>query len=436
MNSPRILGVFVLAGAAFAAALPSAQAPARPAGQPSYTGPGSCAASSCHGSVRPVAGSPVPQTEYTTWMTQDRHAKAMDVLNNPVSLRMARLLGIPRADSAPRCLGCHSIDVPDTQRARSFAAEGVSCEACHGPASAWLGPHTTRGWSHAQSVAAGMIDTKNIVTRTENCASCHIGTARNVVDHEMIAAGHPDLVFDLEAFSAAMPRHWPDATPDDPWRSVRTWSVGQIVQLREGLDRLARNAGTPSGEYAERDCFSCHHSLTRAEDSWRQEAGYAGRRPGDLAWNHARIAVARLIAEAIDSAAASQINAAVGQLQEAASTRPVRAEDLAFKSAAIRQTLDSLAQRASAAPIDAAAVTRLIRAIAGDADRIAGYGERSAEQAAMSLEVLVTAAAKNGSADPRPARAALDRLLQLLENPSAYDPRRFSAAMKQVAGLF
>ena len=32
-----------------------------------YIGPGSCAATSCHGSVRPVAGSRILQTEYSTW---------------------------------------------------------------------------------------------------------------------------------------------------------------------------------------------------------------------------------------------------------------------------------------------------------------------------------------------------------------------------------
>ena len=34
-------------------------------------------------------------------------------------------------------------------------------------------------------------------------------------------------------------------------------------------------------EYAELDCFACHHSLTRAEDSWCQAHGYENRaRPG------------------------------------------------------------------------------------------------------------------------------------------------------------
>src|SRR5581483_4147171 len=212
---PFVIGCGLVA--LFVPVAASAQPPSSSRG--SYTGPGSCAAASCHGSVRPVAGSRIRQTEYNTWIVQDKHAKATEVLSNPVSLRMGRLLGIGRPDSAAKCLACHALNVPESDRAKSFAAEGVSCEACHGPASGWLGAHTTRNWTHEQSLALGMYDTKDVVRRTERCASCHIGSADKAVDHEMIAAGHPDLVFDLEAFSAAMPKHWQEP-PSEPWRRV------------------------------------------------------------------------------------------------------------------------------------------------------------------------------------------------------------------------
>jgi hypothetical protein len=414
-----------------------AQTPSRAPAGGSYTGPGSCAASSCHGSVRPVAGSRIAQTEYGTWVTQDRHAKAMDALATPLAQQMARLLDLPRPETAARCLACHSVVAPEASRARTFTAEGVSCEACHGPASGWLGPHTTRGWTHAQSVAAGMFDTKDLVRRTEKCASCHVGTGDAAVDHELIAAGHPDLVFDLEAFSGAMPRHWPDATPQDPWQSVRAWSVGQMVVLREGLDRLARATATASGsDFAELDCFACHHALTRPESSWRQAQGYAGRRPGSAPWNHARVAIARLLARALDPAQADQLDASIAQIDTLVSTRPTRAGDLSQTISSIRPSLDALAQRASTAPIDAAFTRRMIDAIVGDATRVAAAGERSAEQAAMSLEVLIGAyAGQISGVDAKKARAALDHLLQQLENPSAYDPRRFALALEQVTRL-
>jgi len=417
---------------------PAAQAPSP---SPSYTGPGSCAASSCHGSVRPVAGSRILQTEYTTWVVQDKHAKATAVLTNNVSQRMAKILGLPRADTAPKCLACHAIDVPEAQRARSYAAEGVSCEACHGPASAWLGPHTTRGWTHARSVELGMFDTKDVVKRAEKCASCHIGTADKWVDHEMIAAGHPDLVFDLEAFSAAMPRHWQSAAAADPWQNVRSWSVGQIVQLREGLDRAGRRAASPADrawpEYAELDCFSCHHSLTRPEDSWRQDLGYADRRPGNVPWNPARFTVARHVARTADASVADKLEAEIRQLAAELSKLQGDRTRISGSATAIRGTLDALARRLASAPADRASTVRYARAIVDDADAISNAGERSAEQAAMSLETLLGALTQNagGGVDAAAARAALDRLFQQLENPSGYDPRRFAPQLRRAGDV-
>ena len=399
----------------------------------SYTGPGSCAASSCHGSVRPVAGSRILQTEYTIWVVQDKHARATEVLNNPVSLRMAKLLGIGRPDSEQKCLTCHALDAPAQQRAKSYTAEGVSCEACHGPASGWLGPHTTRGWTHAQSVAAGMHDTKDLMQRTEKCASCHIGSAGKSVDHEMIAAGHPDLVFDLEAFSAAMPRHW---RSDDVWQNVRAWGVGQIVQLREGLERLSQRSKDGAWpEYSELDCFSCHHSLTRPEDSWRQELGYRDRRPGNPPWNHARYAVARTIVRVNDPEASKALDSQLQNLAAEVSKLQADRARIAASVAALQGSLQVAAQRLASAPVDRARTIQYARAIAEDAERISNGGERSAEQAAMSLETLVGTLSQNKEVDPAAARAALDRLFQQLENPSGYDPRRFEPLLRRITDL-
>src|SRR5215475_10847909 len=113
----------VTAPLALMMALCAAPAIAQPAPRSSYTGPGSCAASSCHGNVRPLATSRIRQTEYNTWIVQDKHARATEVLSNAVSLRMARILGLPRPDTAPKCLRCHALNVPEADRAKSFAAE-------------------------------------------------------------------------------------------------------------------------------------------------------------------------------------------------------------------------------------------------------------------------------------------------------------------------
>src|ERR1700757_2003306 len=129
---------------------------AKPAAEPmKYIGPGPCAATACHGSVKPVAESRIFQNEYTTWILKDKHARAYQALTGEVGERMARILKLgTKAEESPKCLACHALYTTPEQRGRAFAiSEGVSCENCHGPASAWLGPHTTREQTHEKSVA-------------------------------------------------------------------------------------------------------------------------------------------------------------------------------------------------------------------------------------------------------------------------------------------
>src|ERR1043165_5306616 len=94
---------------------PVGQRPAGPVGQ--YVGPGGCAASSCHGSVRPKTDTDINQDEYSIWILKDRHATAYDVLSNPVSMRIGRILKIARPNQEARCLACHSLDPPPALRA-------------------------------------------------------------------------------------------------------------------------------------------------------------------------------------------------------------------------------------------------------------------------------------------------------------------------------
>src|SRR5208282_838726 len=54
-----------------------------------YSGPGSCSATSCHGSIRPREDSRILQTEYSTWVVKDKHSRAYLALTGQVGERMA-----------------------------------------------------------------------------------------------------------------------------------------------------------------------------------------------------------------------------------------------------------------------------------------------------------------------------------------------------------
>jgi hypothetical protein len=401
-----------------------------------YNGPGGCAASSCHGSVQPKTTTHIFQNEYTIWIAQDKHARAFGVLNNKDSERIGKILNIGPPGKASRCLACHALYVPVEQQAQTFElADGVSCENCHGPASGWLGPHTTKDWPHEKSVQLGMYDTRNLEKRSLKCLSCHLGTAEKSVDHEMIAAGHPDLTFELGLFTFVMPPHWKMPEQGNAWRQVQAWGVGQAVQLRESLSRLARRASGPAWpEYAELDCFACHHSLTRPEDSWRQERGYPARRPGNPPWNESRVVVFRDLVEEINPNASRQLNDEVTQLASLMNQMNGNREQIATSAARASVFADQLVKQVDGQGYDSALTLRLLRRVASDGSAISNEGERSAEQAAMTLDSLFRAYnqnAKPGNANE--LRTVIDGLFALLQDPSAYSAPRFAAQMQRVS---
>jgi Cytochrome c554 and c-prime len=404
-----------------------------------YLGPGSCAASACHGGIQPRDTTKVLQNEYSTWIVQDRHSRAYNVLLQPTAQRMGQILNIGAPEKSQKCLVCHALSVPAAQIGRQFdISEGVSCENCHGPSSKWLGPHVQANARHADMVRLGLVDNKDLIVRATKCLTCHLGAPGMQVDHEMLAAGHPDLTFELDSFSSIEPPHWTERAADerqpiaDPLFGVRIWSVGQVVQLRESMLRVARDARGPVWpEYTEMDCFTCHHSLTKAEDSWRQAAGYPGRRPGNPPYNMARYTVFQHFARSIDPSGATELEKDVSQVYALASDLQPDRTHLAAAADAAASAAATLEGRVKNAPYDRARTDSLMRDIASDGDAIAFQGERSAEQATMALDSLYLA--ETGQSVQNPAiRAAIDGMYKLLDNPSAYNAPAFAAQMKKV----
>jgi hypothetical protein len=418
-----------------------------------YIGPGSCAATSCHGSVRPVAGSRILQNEYSTWIIKDKHSRAYQALTGEIGERMARILKLgSNAEESPKCLVCHSLYATPAQLGRAFdVAEGVSCENCHGPASAWLGSHALRDATHEKSVALGMVDTRNVIHRTEKCLECHLGSRYKFVDHEMIAAGHPDLFFELDSFSAVEPRHWKTpresssgkAAEDGAWTGVRDLSVGQAVQLRASLERLAWRARgerydkkDPWPEYSELSCFACHHALAPAKESWRQAHAYPGSRPGDPAWNRSRYVVFRSLAKQADPGAAQELDRQLGSIAaQMGSLAPDRAlvASIATSAAPVAQRL---AERLAAMAYDQSLALRILQQITNDSENISLADERAAEQATMAIDSLYIAYSREAKpSNVAEVRTAINGLFQQLENPSAYNADQFSSALRRIHGL-
>ncbi len=324
MNRAR-WGAFLMAGVGLAALSrgqdPAAMPPALPVASPApasaigdYRGAGSCSATACHGSIRPSAAmlSPVLRNEHTTWLSDDAHARAYSVLFNQRSEGIARSLASPAAPYKPahldeRCLACHATPRPTAvlNQTHWMDGDGVGCEACHGASGRWLGAHTAEGWrelSPERKAELGMANVTELPARARQCAGCHVGDHEQSggipvrdVNHDLIAAGHPRLNFELSAFLANMPTHWVEkginggATAGGNLRptgemaadfSARAWALGELATAEAALRLLkaraekAKTHAAPWPEFTESGCFSCHHDLR--DQAWRRLPRPAG----------------------------------------------------------------------------------------------------------------------------------------------------------------
>lgn len=204
-----------------------------------FIGAVGCRSSSCHG------GAGEKRSQYIAWSRQDFHSRAFSILTNARSARIAESIGLTDAGANARCTVCHSPFQSVAQERLAPTAhpdEGVSCENCHGAAGPWLRGHTRPDWTYATRVSAGMRDLRNLYVRANACVACHQN-----VDVDLIKAGHPTLVFELDSQSINEPKHWKD---EDPWSGARAWLIGQAVALREAGWR-SRNDSKPAPDMLE-----------------------------------------------------------------------------------------------------------------------------------------------------------------------------------------
>ena len=412
----------------------SAQQPNSPTARPltpdpaqpgRFIGVGSCVNSGCHGSTEPLDATSVLQNEFYTWLNQDRHAGAYNVLLNERSARIARNMRLKKkAWEEKVCLDCHTTNVPVAQIAGAVDVEdGIQCEVCHGPASGWRAEHTEEGWTHEQSVARGMIDLRDLRVRAHTCHRCHLGNAEKEVDHELIEAGHPVLAFELDNFTESMPPHW---TPGRDTHGVRAWSVGQAMKFRDSLRNLARHArGEEWPEFSEMSCYNCHHDLTGSE--WRQERGWPDR-AGLPAWSPQHWAMLRLLIGRVSSQSRDELDPIVRQIARGVS-RMNDPAGVAANADRARAIAEALIPKIDALRWNDADVRSFMNAIAAETPP----DVHTAEQSALALQSLSSALTRR---DPRLLRSAMvrsiDALFDEVKDRDAYDPARFAEKLSAV----
>ncbi|MDZ7371504.1 MAG: cytochrome c family protein [candidate division KSB1 bacterium] len=110
--------------------------------------------------------------QYGKWLASP-HAKAFETLKSDKSKEVAKKLGIADPLKADQCLICHVTGhaSPASARAEGFdaTAEGVGCEACHGPGSLY------KSMSVMRALREGRQDPKQVAFENgkESCLRCH-----------------------------------------------------------------------------------------------------------------------------------------------------------------------------------------------------------------------------------------------------------------------
>ena len=319
----------------------------------SYSGATSCASASCHGGNDPSKRG----SEYTTWIEHDPHSRAYNALLNEVSQKISRKLvsfrngkHIPAHEDA-LCLKCHSLPVEQPSEPSIFTRQGVSCESCHGPAESWRTTHyqpSFFGSSHAEKAEQGMYPTKDLAFRVTMCASCHVGDGSREVNHDLIAAGHPRLMFEYSSYHhhPKYRPHWKETAYGSDFEA-RAWAIGQVAVARSAVDLLRTRAErsqtkeAPWPELTEYSCYACHKDLNPNRDSWRQ-LSLSDRPVGALPWGTRTIPVLPALAEhgADLSNGQKQLLTELRRLHEMMELQPADAKQIAAQSRAALAELD------------------------------------------------------------------------------------------------
>jgi hypothetical protein len=413
-----------------------------------YEGVATCAGSTCHGRAE-GNGAVVRQDEISTWQNpasqSGAHSRAYAVLAGRRGQQIADSLGLGPATQAADCLGCHATFAPKGQRGPRFLlADGVSCESCHGPAENWLASHYARPATHASNVANGLIPLDQPQARANNCLDCHYGSKNRgqFVTHEMMAAGHPRVSFELDLFSALQQHHDEDAdyrARKGSMNSVRFWAVGQAEAVRRSTALFTDPEYGMEGAFPQfyfYDCHSCHRTITDA-DKRKLSFETNPARPipfGNPPFNDENIIMLSAVAKALVPGEAE------GFLEASRGFHAAMGKGTADQARAAARTLSAKAGTLSSALSQRAYVDadafRVIDMIAGrtTAERFTDYS--GSVQAVMAIDTLLNSLVREGRVTVAAAagiRSSINQAYQAVEEPNAYRPGEFRTALASAA---
>jgi len=189
------------------------------------------------------------------------------------------------------------------QRGERFkASDGVSCEACHGPAEKWIASHVAPGGDPRGERGQRLYPTSDPVALARLCLSCHFGNKDKFVTHRIMGAGHPRISFELEPSLQTQPAALRRSTRTG--RGARAGGTAcacgpsaRRSRHMESLDVvLDRSAAPTTGCFRSSSSSDCH-CLPPPDVGDALEAA-VGTRPGTIGFNDSNLLMLRQIVRA------------------------------------------------------------------------------------------------------------------------------------------
>lgn len=397
-----------------------------------HMGVATCASTLCHGSVRPLSARGVQQNEYLTWSNFDPHARTYKVLFEERSLKMAQRLGYKNAHQAPECLACHTDSVSAAKRGPRFqVSDGIGCEACHGGSENWVATHDDAPQvTHAVNLATGLRALERPDVRAEVCLDCHLGSPKRFASHQMMAAGHPRLAFELDTYTelwrTSGGREHYKVDGDYPSRKGRyepviVWLTGLTAASRRTVDMIAWHVGGPTGgipDFALYNCYSCHRTM---QVSAGPKGNYDGLPPGTLRLQDGHVRALLAVLDATDTQTAAVLRQELSSLHSSVGSDR---SSLLRTTDSMGRSLWNIEARLPRTTWSKRALAGVFEAMTQAAKKGAFADYAAAEQAAMAMVLLLA------ELDATDARARqVDELFGALEDDSRFDGSRFERAL-------
>jgi hypothetical protein len=417
-------------------------APARADDGLVHEGVASCASTTCHARLAPT-GKIVRQNEISTWQSGNEagaHSRAYTNLMDSQGEDIAARLNLGHAENAKSCLGCHSDDAakPGDQ---FQLRDGVGCESCHGGADKWLHSHYAVPAKHIDNIKAGMIPLDDPRRRADVCLDCHFGSAKPgyKLTHEMMAAGHPRVSFELDLFGALQSHY----DFDDDYRArgkeipggVKLWTVGQAMALERVLTSFGERQDGMFPDFYLYDCQSCHRALTDTHKPEVNAVSNPDRRiqTGTPVFDDENMI---MLAAAVDLAApqlADRFRSDVAGFHAALARDRASAVQSASNLASTAHKLaDAFAEHSFGCEDNLKILTRLVEG--ATTQRYTDYG--GGAQAMMSIETLLRSLVISHDIPEATVDAMgpdRDLIYQGVHDPNLYRSAEFRGALARVA---